>query len=219
MTRRAHLVGSIPGNNAKEAMEAALTHLAPYLLTLSDGETGPRSWWIGACLHNLESDPDIEVVRRGDFSSYEKTSLFGVREGVTLSSKNLDDCLPYESAFRESFPLFKKLRVTYGRPDLPFQVGIPTQLDLSVDTFGYPDGMAPHLYEPCLDATANQLMRIHAAGGEDIVFQMETPASLIAVAGADESAAPTMAQHIAERLIRSSPLFRPDFGVEWRQAT
>src|SRR5215471_20262325 len=73
MARRAHLVGSIPGANAAEAMEAALDRLAPYLLTLSDGETGQRAWWIGACIQNLADNPDVELVPvgRADFSSYE----------------------------------------------------------------------------------------------------------------------------------------------------
>jgi hypothetical protein len=53
MGRRAHLVGSIPGTSATEAMEAALSRLGPHLLTLSDGETGLRAWWIGAAIRNM----------------------------------------------------------------------------------------------------------------------------------------------------------------------
>ena len=38
--------------------------------------------------------------------------------------------------------------------------------------------------------------------------------------GDDRSYSVTVASRLASRLLaRSSPLFRPDFGVEWRQAT
>lgn len=200
MTRKAHLVGSVPGENARQAMEAALSRLGPYLLTLSDGETGPRSWWIGAVLHNVMGDPDLEVVRSGDFSDYDHTLFFRLREGASLNAENLEAYLPYQAAFDENFALFKELREEYGRPDLPFQVGIPAPLDLAVDIFGFPDGLAPHLYDPSLMATANQVNKIQEVGGGDVLFQMESPASLVAVAGADAARATGVAKQVAGKL-------------------
>ena len=92
MGRKAHLVGSIPGASATEAMEAALSRLGPHLLTLSDGETGQRAWWIGACIGNLGSNPDVEVSGGGqhDFSSYDDVPQYRIREGATLSAANLE---------------------------------------------------------------------------------------------------------------------------------
>jgi len=198
MARRAHLVGSIPGANAADAMEAALDKLAPYLLTLSDGETGPRAWWIGACIRNLADNPDVELapVGRGDFSSYEDVPQFRLRDDATLDATNLEACLPYEQAFAESYPTFLELRTKHGRPDLPFQVGIPGQLDLAVDAFGFRNGFDPRYYRPSLEATLSQVNKIAAAGG-DVVIQLETPAALIAVASGDDAAAEGTARHVA----------------------
>ena len=191
MARRAHLVGSIPGTSAAEAMEAALSRLAPYLLTLSDGETGPRAWWIGACIRNMGDNPDVELTGGGqrDFSSYQDVPQYRLRQDATLSPANLEACLPYEDAFTGSYPLFRDLRVKYGRPDLPFQVGIPGALDLAVDAFGFEVGFDPRYYQPALEATASQVSKIGMAGGDDVVFQLETPAALISTAMADDAAA------------------------------
>jgi hypothetical protein len=201
VTRKAHLVGSIPGANAREAMEAALTRLAPHLLTLTDGETGARSWWIGACLQNVRNDSDVEVARDGDFSDYDNTLLFRLKDGMELDVQTLESCLPYEAAFEENFGLFKTLREQYKRPDLPFQVGIPAHLDLSVDMFGFPEGLAPHLYGPSLEATRGHVAKIQAVGASDVLFQIETPAALVAVVGASDEDAPNVARGIAGKLV------------------
>ncbi len=199
MGRRAHLVGSIPGTNATEAMEAALSRLGPFLLTLSDGETGQRAWWIGACIGNMGANPDVEMSGggRNDFSSYEDVPQYRLRDGATLSAENVEACLPYEQAFTASFPVFLELREKHARPDLPFQVGIPGQLDLSVDTFGFDVGFDPRYYQPSLEATASQVSKIAAAGGSDVVFQIETPAALISVTSAGEAAAEQTARQVA----------------------
>ena len=179
-------------------MEAALSRLGPYLLTLTDGETCQRAWWIGACIQNFGANPDVEHSGggRNDFSSYEDVPQFRLRDGAQLSAANVEACLPYEQAFAASYPVFAKLREQYGRPDLPFQVGIPGQLDLSVDTFGFDVGFDPRYYQPCLDATVSQVAKI-AGAGADVVFQIETPAALIAVTSAGEAAAEQTAQQVA----------------------
>jgi hypothetical protein len=201
MGRRAHLVGSIPGTSAAEAMDAALTRLAPYLLTLSDGETGLRAGWIGLCLRNLADNPDLELVGGvREFVDYETVLQYRLRPGGTLTVGNLAACLPYAAAFQQSFPAFRALRDRHGRPDLPFQVGIPAHLDLSVDAFGFPNGLDPAYFEPSLAATASQVRQIGEAGGSDVVFQLETPAGLISVATAAAEAAPETARNVAMQL-------------------
>ncbi len=179
-------------------MEAALTRLAPYLLTLSDGETGARAWWVGTCIRNMLDNPDLEVaggVR--DFTDYENVLQFRLRDGAALQVANLEAGLPYQQAFADSYPAFVELRVKYDRPDLPFQVGIPGQLDLSLDSFGFGEGFAPHYYRPCLQATLGQVRKIAATAASDVVFQLETPAALIAVAAAGEDAAAETARQVA----------------------
>jgi hypothetical protein len=180
-------------------MEAALGRLGPYLLTLSDGETGPRAWWVGTCIKNMADNPDVELAGGGlhDFSTYENVPQYRLRDGATLSTANMEACLPYETAFTASYPVFRDLRDRYGRPDLPFQVGIVGPLDLAADTFGFEAGFDPRYYQPSLDATASQITKIAAAGGSDVLFQLETPAALIGVAMAGDEAATPTARHVA----------------------
>src|SRR5262245_5826557 len=199
MGRRAHLVGSIPGTSATEAMEAALSRLGPYLLTLSDGEPGPRAGWIGAFIRNFTNNPDVELSGGGqhDFSSYDNVPQFRLKDGATLSPANVEACLPYEQAFTTSYPVFRSLRDKYGRPDLPFQVGIPGHVDLAVDTVGFASGFDPRYLEPSLEATLAQVRKIAAAGGAAVVLQVETPPALIAVASAEPDGAASTAGHVA----------------------
>jgi hypothetical protein len=125
---------------------------------------------------------------------------YRLRPDATLTVRNLEACLPYEAAFQASFSVFRDMRAKYGRPDLPFQVGIPSHLDLSVDAFGFPDGFDPRYYEPSLQATASQVRKISEAGGSDVLFQIETPAALVSVAGAAEGEAVQAARHTAMKV-------------------
>lgn len=200
MGRSVHLVGGIPGSSAREAMEAALSRLAPHLRTLSDGETGARSWWIRANLDRLRDHPELELVRDGDYSSYENTPQWRVKEGHELTAENLEAYLVMAEAFRTSYPLFHELREAHGRPDLDFQVGIPLHLDLAVDAFGEA-GFSPLIYEPCLEATARQVRAIQAQSQGDVVFQLEMPVPLIAIAGTPSEGQPRAAAEMAQRII------------------
>jgi hypothetical protein len=203
MARRAHLVGSLPGASASEAMEAALERLGPHLLTLSDGETGPRSYWIGTCIGNMAGDPDLELARAGtDFSDYDHVPQYKLREGASLRVENLEAALPYAAAFADSYPVFLDLRSRYGRADLPFQVGIPAHVDLSLDAFGFELGFAPQYMQPSLEATANQVRKIAGSGASDVIFQIETPAALIAVSYAGPDAAIPTARQIAAEIAK-----------------
>lgn len=214
MARAVHLVGGIPGYSAREAMDTALNRLAPYLRTLSDGETGARSWWIRAIIDRLREHPDLELVRDGDYSSYEKTPQWRVKDGHELTAENLEPYLVMSEAFETSYPVFAELREQYGRPDLDFQVGVPLHLDLAVDAFGEA-GFSEQIYEPCLEATARQVRAVQERSRGDVVFQLEMPVPLIAVAGTPAEGQPGAASEMARRITdlprRAEPGTR--FGV------
>ncbi|HEX9065345.1 MAG TPA: hypothetical protein VF843_09560 [Streptosporangiaceae bacterium] len=166
---------------------------------MSDGETGARSWWIGACIKNLAANPSLELDGGGkrDFSSYEDVPQYRLKDRASLAADSVEASLPYLDAFTASYPLFRELRSEYHRPDLPFQVGVPGHVDLSADSFGFQAGFDPRYLTPCLEATASQITKIAAAGNGDVLIQLETPAALIATCMAGEDGAAGAARQLA----------------------
>lgn len=214
MTRRAHLVGTWPGRDPEHAMEAALKSLAPYLVCITDGETGDRNIWGAASIDSFRVNPDVTLVRDGNWTAgYEDTAQFRVREGVTLDPDNIR--LGYALAFQRSFHAFTVLRERCGRPDLRFQVGIPTGLDLAFLTFGQAAFEDASIVEACTVATVREIEKVYAEAGDDVVFQLETPMALIAVAMApsDERQAVTeqMARMVSDLAGRAPASAR--FGI------
>src|SRR6478672_6194069 len=123
MSRRTHLVGAWPGRSEAHAMERAFTELGPYLDRMSDGETGLRALWVTPTVELFRAHPDAEQIRDGQFTSYQDTPKHRIRDGHKLSGDAID--LGYFTAFSRSYPQFRVLRERFGRPEMPFQVGIP----------------------------------------------------------------------------------------------
>jgi hypothetical protein len=128
--RQAHLVGSIPADSAAEAMRMAMDRLAPYLMTLPDGETGARRNWIINIIESLRSHPDLELTRDGSWSGYEDLPRFKVRHGHRLYGATLD--FGHVEAAQDSWPDFEKARADAGNPDLGFLIGIPGDFDMAM---------------------------------------------------------------------------------------
>lgn len=187
-------------------MQIALDHLAPYLDRMTDGETGDRQLWITPAMEHFRANPDVEMVHDGDWSDYENGARWRVRDGMTLEPENIR--LHYALAFKNSFPSFKVLRERYGRTDMRFQAGIPAPLDLAVDSFGEAAFADPGILDACITASVREIKTIHADGGDDVVFQLETVTALMAVARAADEAQEHVASQMAETLIdvgRRSP--------------
>src|SRR6185295_4755160 len=104
-SRKTHLVGALPGRSSPSAMDEALRRLGPHLLRLSDGETDHRSQWVTPVIEWMRVNPDVELVRDGDYSDYEHGPLFRVRDGHTLQPENIH--LQQSQYFAESYPAFK----------------------------------------------------------------------------------------------------------------
>ncbi|WP_300612677.1 hypothetical protein, partial [Trebonia sp.] len=61
------LVGSVPAASAEEALRAGAANFAGLVFALPDGETGPRSSWVGYERERLvRPNPAIETVRETD---------------------------------------------------------------------------------------------------------------------------------------------------------
>ena len=204
MTRIAHLVGSIPLDSAEAAMTAALDRMGPSLQWLPDGETGERTNWILHIVESFRDHPDLEIKREGDWSDYDKTPVFKVRDGHTLSGQTLD--FGHADVFEENYPLFLKLREQAAPPDLAYQVGIPGDFDMALFTLG-PVG-AFRQRKPFSEATLRAIRAIHDRAGDDVVFQIEVPAELVFVAKMPPPVQGAMASFLAggiARLAQESP--------------
>lgn len=196
--RSAHLVGSTPFENCDEAMEIALTRLPGRLRTLPDGETGERRDWIIHIVESLRRHPDLEVTREGHWGDYDDTLTFRVRPGHQLRGETLD--FGHVGDVEASYPRFVEQRAARGLSpaELRFQVGIPGDFDMALFTLGPRAAFLNR--RPFTDATVEEIRRIHAIAGDDVVFQLEVPAELIFVAQVPGPLQPLAAMFLARGL-------------------
>src|SRR5499433_4071387 len=93
MPRRASsdllLLGSLPADSTETALRAGGELFGDLVFALPDGETGPRSAWVGYERERLvRPNPDVVVVQETESPTgiprhaYE-TPVFGIRPGVT----------------------------------------------------------------------------------------------------------------------------------------
>ena len=173
--RAVHLVGSLPGADAQEAMSDAVTRVGPFLSSLPDGETGERRNWVISMVEALRSHPDLEVSRAGDWSDYDKVPRLRVRRGHTFTGETVD--LGITAAAQVAQPVFEALRdqarAGSGAAPLQFQVGIPGDIDLALFTFG-PAG-APRHRRPFTDALLDSMRRVGRRTGTTSCSRSRSP--------------------------------------------
>ena len=203
MTRRSHLVGTIPAPDARAAMELALAELGPTLDMLPDGETGGRLNWVQQFIKDLGSHPDIDVVQDGNFADYDDAPRYKVKRGHKLDPDSID--FGYLRYFKESYPVYRELIAKSGH-DIPFQVGIPSDFDISLFSMG--PRVAFGNRKAFTAATVREISEIQAEAGENVVFQIEVPAELISVARMPGPLKGPMARYMAgfiTKIARESP--------------
>ncbi len=192
----AHLVGSLPGSTAAEAMSTALGILGPYLRTLPDGETGARRNWITSIVDGLQTHPALTMRKPGDWSDYDKVPVLRIRKGHRLYGATLD--FGHAAAVRESFPQFEQARFAAAEPRLQFQQGVPGDFDLAMFTLG-PAGALRHR-TPFTEATLREINEVAAVTGAGTLFQVEVPAELVLLAKAPPPARPAMARLLSRSI-------------------
>src|SRR5947209_18485151 len=123
------LVGSLPAESTDAALRAGARHFGDLVFALPDGETGPRSAWVGYERERLaRPHPDVVVVEEtasptGIPRHAYETPVFAVREGVDAlhwdSWPRIDDAIA-------SYAVFRDLREQGVIPNgLRFQIGLP----------------------------------------------------------------------------------------------
>jgi hypothetical protein len=183
-------------------MDQALAVLGWGLRSLPDGETGERHHWIIHIIEGLREHPDLELRKQGRWSDYDDVPVF--KEKRKLTGASLD--FGHVREFQRSFPLFLEARERAERPRLAFQVGVPGDLDMALFVLG-PKG-ALLRRRPFTDATVAEIAAIHALGGDDVIFQVEIPVELVAVARMPRALQPAVAALLARgvaNLARRSP--------------
>ena len=202
--RAVHLVGSIPTDDAEQAMRTVAQRLGDRIRMLPDGETGERRNWVVHIVESLRTHPDLEVARQGDWSDYDHATRLKVRAHHRLRGDALD--FGHVAAFDASLPVFSQIRADTGLNDLAFQVGIPGDLDIALFTLG-PVGAFRHR-RAFMDATLREIHTIHGKAGSSVVFQLELPVELVFVTQMPRLLRPAMATFLARgvrRLARLSP--------------
>jgi hypothetical protein len=161
------LVGSLPADSADTALRTAAAFYQGLVFALPDGETGPRSAWVGYERERLvRPNPGVVVTEEtasptGIPRHAYETPVFGIKPGVTElhwdSWPRIDDAIA-------GYQVFKTLRAEGVIPDgLRFQVGLPFpssalngfKADFAAD---YP--VAARAFE---DLVARELARLTAA--------------------------------------------------------
>ena len=177
-------------------MTDALERLGPRLRSLPDGETGDRRNWIIHIIESMRAHPDLELVKDGDWSDYDRIPRFRVVKGHHLYGASLD--FGHVASVRESLPVFEVLRAKAGRDDLPFQVGVPGDFDMAVFTLG-PKGALRHK-RAFTEATLSEIRQVQTLADGDVVFQIEVPAELVFVAGTPGPGQAAMARLLGRRI-------------------
>jgi hypothetical protein len=187
-------------------MGFAVERLGGDLDYLPDGETGDRRNWIVSAIEGFRDHPALELTVDGDWSDYRRTPRFRVRRGERLYGASLD--LGIAAAARQSLPSYQQYRDRVGGPaGTPgFQVGIPGAADLAMFTFG-PAGLVRQV-RPFAEALVATMREVHAAAGDEVLFQLELPVELVLLARAPRPARPPLAGLLARRvveLVRAAP--------------
>jgi len=175
--RKTLLVGSIPATYTSEAVDLALTELGPTLMCIPDGETGQRSQWVASIIEALRDHPAVELKRDGRWTDYNDRPRYRVRRGASLDPDLLQ--LGYDAAFRDSRPVLDRLVNKHGINDAVYQVGLASGFDLALLAFG-PVG-ALRYRTGFNTAISREIRGIRAVLDDDVVFQIELPAELVAV--------------------------------------
>ncbi|GAA1523083.1 hypothetical protein [Kribbella lupini] len=210
-TRRLHFVGTMPQfGTAAEAFTWQLTELGAQVRRLSGGETGPRLAWFVPLVKELKRHPKIRAVREGDWTDYDDVDRLAVRRGEQLTSGDIP--LHLAEWAKEELAVLEDSG-SPATPDRPLQIGVPGYLDMALFIFG-PSGAIRH-GRAFLDAVAAQIEEISAVAGDRVVYQLETPAALIAVSSAPPPIRAVLADLMSRMVLRqvASAPQRTRFGL------
>ncbi|GAB3901574.1 hypothetical protein GCM10028803_26480 [Larkinella knui] len=190
--RSALLVGSLPFSDEEECMTRALDSLAPVLFCLPDGEIGEKSaafpkgnriaWVVYAIEKITEDKANWKTVKepvRGEDGMAESYDHFQKLKPLRTPAEMPDHVtFGYDAFFRSSYPVFKRLRAERQRPDLKFQLGVPTGFAMG---FAFASQFQWIRYTYAFNTViAREVNAVLAEAGHDVIVQLEVPPELYA---------------------------------------
>jgi len=177
--RKSLLVGSIPADDAREAVDLAIDALGPELIAIPDGETGVRKSWVANIVNSLSDNPAVELKKAGDWTSYDDRPVYKLRAGKRLEPASLE--LGYHQAYLDSQPVVTAAIERHGLSTAPpFQVGIASPFDLALFSLGLPGALRHR--SGFTGAAVREIRAIRTAARDGVLFQIELPAELVFVA-------------------------------------
>jgi len=203
-----HLVGSVPLGGAEEVLRRVAEVLGDRLRRIPDGETGPRSDWIGWQYPVFSSQPQFERGAPGS-SSYRALPQLRLRSGVAPDGMGFDE-LGYASAAMSSYGIYARLRDEgVIPPHCRFLVSLPTPL-APVSAFVALEHQAD--LEPVYEAQmAREVDRIvEAIPAQDLAIQWDARYEFAMLDGAIAVWFGDVRAGIVDRLLRLGRRVPPD---------
>ena len=175
----AHLIGSVPLDEAEQVFRTVCGALGPHLRRVPDGETGERRRWIWFQRQMLEGHPAIEidptvpsfVLRQWDGKVLRETPLLRFRAGVDPDTVVFET--GYAAAARASFAVFERLQAAQIIPrGVRFQVCLPTPM-ASAYMYVSPHTRATYIrvYESALRSALDEI--VHAIPDVRLAIQWD----------------------------------------------
>ncbi|WP_369636116.1 hypothetical protein [Nocardia sp. JMUB6875] len=214
-------MGSLPAqlDSPNQAMAFAVDTAGEFLDgTVPGCEADPfrAQWYVRPIIDRLGGIPALAPVRRGDWSSLRSRDTFRLQAGRSLTEADVDAALGYTAEAARAGDALADLRRT--DPGLRLQVGMPTPFVVGFIAFearmlrwrrGFP------YYRPIADATVREIVRIHEALGDNVVFQLELAAETLLCAGTPaflRQGPAALAGRAIARLVARAP-YGSRFGV------
>ena len=195
---QAHMVGSVPitfAHTEQVAVNGVAKRLEPYLVARAGGELRRADTWL---LDIMDATARCLGVRTANAQITNYNELKTVAPGGP--AVRLDDSLlPFEAEADRAFEATRTLQVSsrsHLRRLLPIQVGVTHWVDHLTLTLG-DDALDDSDMRVAFKQLHTSVIRtIHAKYGDRVIFQIESPYSLLQVA----NAAPENRERVAKRM-------------------
>jgi hypothetical protein len=188
--RKSLLVGSLPFKNEKEAMELAVESLSDSLISLPDGEIGEKTeqypegsrtaWAMNVIDMCIADSTNWDIVQEGKLLpngfpvDYDTLYKLRPKHSPEEIAKYLN--FGYFDTYMKSYHLYQELRKEKNLQNVPFQVGVPTGMAMSLHMLE-PENIFRY-FDAFNERLAYEMNQIIDYTNNDIVIQIECPAEI-----------------------------------------